>query len=175
MHLRQMHFARAILIQRSSRFVAALVVCAALVGCKQQMAEQPRLEPYETSEFFADGIAMRTPVEGTVPRGDPRVDVHFFEGRDDGELATTFPDSLPLDAALVERGRGRFEAFCSHCHGLAGDGDGMVVVRGFPAPPSYHVDRLRRVPVGHVYDVISNGLGRSRLNDRTSSTTPITS
>jgi mono/diheme cytochrome c family protein len=147
--------------------VGASIACAAIAGCSQKMEEQPRLEPYETSEFFADGLAMQPPMEGTVARGEVRLDAHFFEGRVDGRLAESFPDEVDVDERLVRRGRERFEAFCSHCHGFAGDGDGMVVRRGFPDPPSYHVDRLRRAPVGHVYDVITNGLGRMpRFSDR---------
>ena len=151
---------------RAALLVSSLLLLA-LVGCSQEMDEQPRLEVYETSEFFEDGLAMRPPVEGTVPRGGLRLDVHFFEGKVGGQLATSWPDDITIDRAFVERGRERYDAFCSMCHGLAGYGDGTVVARGFPAPPSYHIDRLREVPHGHIYDVITNGLGRMpRLSDR---------
>ncbi len=145
-------------------FALAAVV---LVGCSQRMDDQPKLEPYEQSSFFSNGLGMREPIEGTIARGGLRLDTHFFEGRVDGKLAPTLPEQVELNEALLERGRERYDAFCSACHGRAGYGDGMVVARGFPAPPSYHSNRLQKVPVGHVYDVITNGLGRMpRLSDR---------
>lgn len=151
---------------RAALLLSGLLFLAA-AGCSQKMDDQPKLEVYETSEFFQDGLAMRPPVEGTVPRGGLRLDVHFLEGKVGGQLATSWPDDVTIDRAFVERGRERYDAFCSMCHGLAGYGDGTVVARGFPAPPSYHIDRLREVPHGHIYDVITNGLGRMpRLSDR---------
>ncbi len=108
--------------------------------------------------FFADGRADRPRVEGTVARGELRLDTHLYEGLVDGELASTFP--YPVDKKMLERGRQRFDIFCQPCHGAGGDGDGMVVRRGFPAPPSLHLQRLADAPPGHMYDVITNGLGR---------------
>ncbi|TPM34642.1 cytochrome c [Mesorhizobium sp. B2-3-4] len=117
-----------------------------IAGCKQDMADQPRYDPLEGSKQFADGMSARTPVEGTVTR--------------DADLATT-PDKIPypITMALLQRGQQRFDIFCSPCHGRTGDGHGMVVQRGFPAPPSYHQDALRNAPDRHFYDVISNGYG----------------
>lgn len=119
-----------------------LLVC----GCKQDMADMPRYDPLEKSNQFADGMSARMPVTGTVAR--------------DADLSTTSDDiPLPITMALLERGQQRFDIFCSPCHGRTGDGHGMVVQRGFPAPPTYHQDALRKAPDRHFYDVITNGYG----------------
>ncbi|MBZ9797275.1 c-type cytochrome [Mesorhizobium sp. ES1-4] len=117
-----------------------------LAGCKQDMADQPRYDPLEASKQFADGMSARTPVDGTV-------------ARDAGLAATPDKFPYPVTMALLQRGRQRFDIFCSPCHGRTGDGHGMVVQRGFPAPPSYHQDALRKAPDRHFYDVITNGYG----------------
>jgi mono/diheme cytochrome c family protein len=121
------------------------------------MIDQPRLEPYEASSSFADGRAMRPLVEGTVARGRLAQDESLVTGRAAGKLVAVPP--LPVDAALVRRGRERFEIFCAVCHGLAGHGDGMIVRRGFRQPPTYHSNRLRQLPIGHIFDVATNGFG----------------
>lgn len=136
---------------------SALVLVACLVACRQDMHDQPKLEPYERSPLFADGRAMRPTVEGTVARGRLREDDHLYRGRVEGELATAFP--FPVDRAVLERGRERYGIFCAPCHGLTGDGDGMIVRRGFKRPPSFHEQRLRDAPPGHFFDVVTNGYG----------------
>lgn len=164
-----------------------------LTGCKQDMADQPRYEPQEVSDFFADKQASRPHVTGTVARGHLRTDDHFYQGKVDGELVETFPlatvkEKLKLTGSgeqlwqqVLERGQDRFETFCSHCHGRVGGGIsdeyesqddnpwrdlvGMVVQRGFPSPPTYHTQRLRDMPLGHFFDVITNGLGRMPAHD----------
>jgi hypothetical protein len=126
------------------------------------MEEQPRYEPLEASRFFPDGMASRPLVEGTVARGHLRADDHFYRGRVNGELAREFPFEVTREVLL--RGQERFNIFCSHCHDRAGTGRGMVVQAGFPRPPDFHegehAERLRRAPPGHLFDVITNGLGR---------------
>jgi len=122
------------------------------------MADQPRYEALEPSAFFGDGAASRHPPEGTVPQGSAHEDEHFSTGRIDGELATTFP--RPVNQDMLFRGRERFSIHCSPCHDHTGSGQGMIVQRGFPQPPSYHTDRLRSAPVGHFFDVITHGFGR---------------
>ncbi|HEV3163032.1 MAG TPA: cytochrome c [Isosphaeraceae bacterium] len=121
------------------------------------MYDQPKYEPLEASSFFEDGQSARPLVSGTVARGDLRIDDHLYKGKVDGKLVETFP--FPVDRAVMERGRERFNIFCSPCHGRVGDGHGMIVQRGFSAPPSFHKDSLRQEPVGHFYDVITNGHG----------------
>lgn len=138
--------------------ILTLTVSLIGVGCRQDMHDQPKVEPFEASEFFADGMASRLPVEGTVARGQLRADDHLYRGLDaDGNFAATLP--MPLTADLLQRGRERFEIFCSPCHGRTGDGDGMVVRRGFKAPQTFHQDRLRTSPPGYYFDVMSNGFG----------------
>ena len=140
---------------------AALTVAAAmlscLAGCRTEMYDQPRYDTYEPSAFFPDGISSRPLVAGTVPRGWARDDEHLFYGRENGALASTFP--FEVDEVVLARGRVQYEIFCSPCHGGLGDGQGMIVQRGMPMPPSFHDPRLREIPVGHIYDVITRGYG----------------
>ena len=126
------------------------LVC--LNACRQQMADQPRHAPLTASSFFEDGASARAPVAGSVPLGSLAEDSLRVSPDTD-----SFP--IPVTQALLVRGRERFEIFCSVCHGLAGDGNGMVVRRGFPPPPSYHTDRLRAASLGHFYDVVTEGYG----------------
>ena len=116
------------------------------------MALQPKQRPLSPSDFFGDKRSGRPLVEGTVYRGQLEDDA--LEAAKDSDV---FP--LPVTQELLERGRERYNIFCSPCHGLTGDGDGMVAVRGFRHPPSYHMDRLRQAPVGYFYDAISHGFG----------------
>jgi cytochrome c553 len=122
------------------------------------MHDQPRYEPLEASAFHADGLSARSLVPGTVPRGGLREDTHLYTGRIGDDLAADLP--MPLTSRLLARGRERFKIYCTPCHGALGNGQGMVVQRGFPAPRSLHDDRLRGEPVGYFYDVMTNGFGR---------------
>jgi hypothetical protein len=141
------------------RFLAAACVWASLGfggGCeylRQDMANQPKNRPLSPSEFFGDGRSERPPVENTVSRGSI-ADDELFVPKD----SNNFP--LTVDLKLLERGEERYKIFCSPCHGLQGDGNGMVAVRGMKRPPSYHQDRLRQAPNGYFYDNIANGFGQ---------------
>lgn len=142
----------------------ALAVAILAAGCTREMHDQPRVDALEGSDFFHDGKGTRLPVEGTVARGDIFVDDPFFSGKLNGRPVDGIPDDprsdqpFKLTEGFLERGRDRFDAFCSHCHGRLGYGDGMVVRRGFRVPPSLHEPRLRdETPPGYFYDVISNG------------------
>lgn len=149
--------------ERSVRGWAALGAAVALLvaaGCTQDMADQPRYEALEPTSFFDDGAASRHPPVGTIAQGYLREDEHLYRGRVNGQLASEFPAALPVTEALLKRGRERFQIFCSPCHDQTGQGRGMVVQRGFPSPPSFHTDRLREAPVGHFFDVMTNGFGR---------------
>jgi mono/diheme cytochrome c family protein len=139
------------------RALGIVAVSLALAGCRQDMHDAPRYEPLEANTFFANGSASRMLVANTVARGMLREDTHLNEGKVDGRLATTFP--MPITADVMARGQERFNVFCSPCHGRTGSGNGMVVQRGFRAPPSYHEDRLRNAPVGYFFDVMTNGFG----------------
>ena len=136
---------------------APLAIVAALIGCRQDMHDQPRYKPLARSEFFSDHRSARPLVPGTVARGQLREDQVFFTGKEGTEFTRILP--LPVSADLLARGRTQFQTFCAPCHGRVGRGDGMVVQRGFRKPPSYHIDRLRETPVGYYFDVISNGFG----------------
>ena len=143
--------------RRTSRVFAAACGAACLVmlaGCslKQDMAQQPKNRPLSPSDFFTDGRSERPLLENTVARGSLADDALFVPKESNG-----FP--LPVSQELLERGEGRYKIFCTPCHGLQGDGNGMIAMRGMKHPPSYHQDRLRQVPTGYIYDVITNGFG----------------
>ena len=142
-----------------SRNAVLLVVagCAFLAACRQDMHDAPRYEPLEASTFFTDGRGSRTLVANTVARGMLREDEHLYQGKIDGQLTDSFP--MPVTAEVMARGRERFNVFCAPCHGRTGQGNGMVVQRGFRAPPSFHEERLRTAPVGYFFDVQTNGFG----------------
>lgn len=145
-------------MRRFFSILAAAAVLLSLSGCMRDMQNQPKFKNLRGSDLFADGMSARSQEEGTIAQGQLREDTHLFEGKINGEFATTFP--MPVDKPLLERGRERFDIFCSVCHGKTGEGNGMVVQRGFPAPPSYHIERLKNAPVGYFYNVITNGFGR---------------
>ncbi|MCB1884505.1 MAG: cytochrome c [Geminicoccaceae bacterium] len=117
-----------------------------LAGCFTDMYDQPKYEAYEKSAFLPDGTEAQPLPDGAVDRS-----ALFRDG------AASIPP--PVNTALLDRGRERFNAFCVPCHGAVGDGDGIVVQRGFPPPPSYHTLRLLRAPAGHYFDVITDGYG----------------
>jgi mono/diheme cytochrome c family protein len=173
-----------------------------ITGCRQDMQDQPRYEAYEASKFFKDGLSSRPLIEGTVPRGYLRDDLHLYTGKrsaggqnqsgrsastsgsagtsnssaanagstagaqssGSGSGAAMFPDDVdtfpfPVTREVVLRGQERYQIFCSMCHGATGAGDGMIVRRGYKQPPSYFTEDLRNAPVGHFFDVITNGWG----------------
>ena len=126
-------------------------------GCRQDMHDQPKYIALRESAFFGDARSARSPVEGTVARGQLHDDPLLETGRIDKIDAAVFP--FPVDATVLARGRERHDIFCAPCHGRTGIGDGMIVRRGYRRPPSYHDDRLRNVAVGHFIDVMANGFG----------------
>ena len=136
--------------------VLALVALAA-AACRQDMHDQPKYIPLRESTFFGDLRSARPLVEGTVARGHLHDDPLLYSGKVGNAEATVFP--FAVDARVMMRGQERFDIYCSPCHGRTGQGDGMVVRRGYRRPPSYHQDRLRDAPVGHFFDVITNGFG----------------
>lgn len=140
------------------RAAALLCACALLLaGCDNDMVSQPRLKPLERSELFPDGRSARHPVPGTVPRGHLELDEGFHTGKAGGKPVEAFP--FPVNRKALERGRERFDIYCAVCHDRAGTGKGMVVLRGFPPPPSLHEERLRKAEAGHLVDVIASGFG----------------
>ncbi len=128
-----------------------------LFGCRLDMHLQPKYLPYQPTDFFGDGRSERPPVPGTVARGHLRVDELMFTGEENGVASNRFP--FPITRADLERGRERYNIYCTPCHDYTGSGNGMIVQRGFPHPPSYHIQRLRDAPVGHFFEVMTNGFG----------------
>ena len=164
--------------------VLLLLPLMLLAGCRQDMHNQPKYLPLRPSEFFADGQSSRKPVDGTVARGSLDNDV-FIPAKTGAPAGPSSPAAapaatggnqksaasaatptgagsfpFPITSEVLARGEERFNINCSPCHGRTGYGDGMIVRRGFPQPPSYHIDRLRRAPEAHFYDVMTNGFGR---------------
>jgi hypothetical protein len=134
-----------------------VVIAVLTAGCRRDMQDQPKYIPLRASTFFVDDRSARPLVEGTVARGHLHEDTLLETGKIGKDDATVFP--FAVDLRVLERGRERYDIYCSPCHGLTGAGDGMVVRRGFRHPPSYHDDRLRNAPVGHFIDVMTNGFG----------------
>ena len=121
------------------------------------MDDQPKYEAMEESKFFLDKSSMRMPVEGTVARGKLNENTAYFYGKNaDGSFVKKMP--VQINLPLLKRGQKRYEIFCTPCHGGTGAGQGIVIKKGFLAPQSYHIDRLREIEDGYLYDVISNGI-----------------
>ena len=142
---------------RLPRVVLLCLAVGVAIGCRQDMHVQPRYEPLGKSDFFSDGRAARPPVPGTIARGHLRIDEHLYAGKNNGVPVDAFP--FPITRKDLERGQERYNIYCAPCHDQTGSGRGMIVQRGFPEPPSYHLDRLRNAPVGHFFDVMTNGYG----------------
>jgi hypothetical protein len=122
------------------------------------MHVQPRYNPLAKSDFFPDQRAARPLVEGTVAQGELRADTYFYTGKVGNNPGDFMP--FPVTKQVLERGRERFNIYCAPCHSRAGDGNGFIPTRGFARrPPSYHIDRLQKVPIGYFYDVMTNGFG----------------
>ena len=145
------------LASRIPHLVSIAVLALSLAGCRQDMQDQPKYKNLRGSAFFEDQRSARPVVEDTVARGQLWNDERFTTGKENGKPLVALP--MPLTRALLERGRDRFGIYCTPCHGLTGNGQGIVVQRGFRQPPSFHIDRLREVPVGYFFDVVSHGFG----------------
>jgi cytochrome c553 len=129
-----------------------------LAGCRRDMFHQPISKPLESSDFFQDNhMASRPLPEHTVAQGHLHDDTALFTGMSGTNLVDEFP--FPINREVILRGRERYDIYCAPCHGRTGEGNGMIVQRGFPPPPSYHIERLRQAPVGHFFDVITRGYG----------------
>jgi cytochrome c553 len=137
--------------------LVTLTILICFTACRQEMYNQPRSRPLRESDLFASGAMARPIPAHTVARGQFHEDPAFVGGRLGTNLVDAFPS--PVTRPMLMRGRERFEIFCAPCHGPTGEGNGIVVQRGFPAPPSYHIERLRQAPAGHFVDVITRGYG----------------
>lgn len=142
----------------SRRLYALALVCVlALAGCRQDMHNQPKYIPLRDSEFFKDGSSARPLPEDTVARGTLEDDSSFYTGKNGTAEVDALP--FPLTQQVLDRGEDRFNIYCAPCHDRNGTGNGMIVRRGYRQPPSYHIDRLRQAPLGHFFDVMTNGFG----------------
>ena len=121
------------------------------------MQDQPKYKDLRGSAFFDDHRSARPAVEGTVARGRNYGDTPLRTGKVNGQPIATLP--MPLTRSVLERGRDRYRIYCTPCHGLMGDGQGIVVQRGYRQPPNFNIDRLRAAPVGYFFDVQTNGFG----------------
>jgi mono/diheme cytochrome c family protein len=142
---------------RSKHLLAVVAAAAFVAGCRQDMHDAPRYEAFEASTTFADNRASRTAPAGTVARGWLREDEALHTGKIAGQTVDAFP--FAIAHADLQRGQQRFNIYCTPCHGRLGDGNGMVVQRGYRQAASFHQDRLREERVGYFYDVITNGFG----------------
>ena len=143
------------------RLSAAFVSVAGVLlttACRQDMQVQPRQNPLSYSDFYADHRSARPPVEGTVARGQLNADTYFYTGKIGNNPGDEMP--FPVTKEVLERGRERYDIYCAPCHSRVGDGNGVVPSRGFARkPPSYHIPRLEKAPLGYFYDVMTNGFG----------------
>ena len=145
-------------MRTNCKFGAVVLSLAALSACRQDMHDQPKYIPLRPSTFFADGRSARPLIDGTVARGHLNEDAALYTGKGpDGKPVKDFPFAVTKEVIL--RGQQRFNVYCTPCHDRTGNGNGMIVRRGYRHPPSYHVDRLREMPNGYFFDVITNGFG----------------
>lgn len=138
----------------------AVVTVLLLAGCRQDMHNQPHFKPLAESDFYADLRSARPPVDGTVARGHLEADSYFYTGMLPGTNTPGDYMPFPVSEQVLTRGRERYDIYCAPCHSRLGDGNGIVPSRGFARkPPSYHIERLRKAPVGYFFDVITHGFG----------------
>jgi mono/diheme cytochrome c family protein len=135
----------------------AAVAMLLLAGCRADMQNQPYQRPLVQSDFYTDKRSARPIIAGTVARGHLDADAYFFTGKIGNNDGDYLP--FPVTAEVLARGQQRFNIYCSPCHSEIGDGNGMIVQRGYKRPPSYHIDRLRKAPIGYFFDVMTNGFG----------------
>jgi mono/diheme cytochrome c family protein len=143
--------------RRAAMVLMAAVSLLLLPSCREDMQNQPKFIPLRENQFYADGRSARPQVEGTIARGQLEDDPLLYTGKVNGLEADQFPFAI-TDKDLA-RGRERFNIYCSPCHSQLGDGNGMIVQRGFKKPPSYFEPRLLKAPVGHFFNVMTNGWG----------------
>ena len=140
-----------------SLLATALVALVLVAGCRQDMHNQPKYRPLRPSTLFADGSSARQPVDGTVARGTLNADEALFTGMQNGAPVAEMP--FAISASDLDRGEERYNIFCAPCHDQTGSGQGMIVQRGYRQPPSFHIERLKTVEPGYMFDVITNGFG----------------
>lgn len=145
--------------RKVSVLAALLIAVLVLAGCGRNMFDQPRLDPFEQSEFFEDGMGMRPIPAGTVSRERGALEPSFLTGLGTGGFVSEMP--FELTEEVLYRGKERYDIYCATCHNYNGDGKGIVVKRGFPQPFSF-VDeqRLLMMPIGYFFNAATAGFGR---------------
>jgi mono/diheme cytochrome c family protein len=144
-------------VWRSAALLLAVAALMLLSSCREDMQNQPKFIPLRENSFYPDGRSARPQIEGTIARGQLEDDPLLYTGKVDGKEANQFP--FAIGAPELARGRERYNIYCSPCHSQLGDGNGMIVQRGFKRPPSYFEPRLLKAPVGHFFNVMTNGWG----------------
>jgi hypothetical protein len=135
----------------------AMAATLVLVGCRQDMQDQPKFFPQRGTDFYADGRSVRPQVENTVARGQLHENAYFYTGLTNGKEGDGMP--FPATLEVLERGQERYNVYCTPCHSRVGNGVGMIVQRGYMKAGSFHSARLETAPLGHFFHVISNGYG----------------
>ena len=136
----------------------ALAAALAITGCRQDMHNQPKFYPQRGSDFYPDGRSVRPQVENTVARTQLRQDAYYYTGfSGDGKEGDGMP--FPVTLAVIERGQERYNIYCTPCHSRVGNGAGMIVQRGYAGAGNFHTARLQAMPLGHFFNVMSNGYG----------------
>lgn len=140
-----------------NRCMAFVLLALACSGCRQDMQQQPKYSPLARSWFYPDGRSARPVPAGTIALDEISDKSALITGYTNGTFVTTIP--IPVSAALLQRGRERYNIYCSPCHAETGDGNGMIARRGFKHPANLNGDRVKNAPPGYIYAVISNGYG----------------
>jgi hypothetical protein len=133
------------------------VAAGLLAGCRQDMHDQPKFIPQRGTDFYADGRSARPQVENTVARGQLHEDSYFYTGMLDGKEGNVMP--FPVTMEVLQRGQERYNIYCTPCHSRVGNGEGMIVQRGYRPAGNYHTPRLMAAPLGHFFYVMTNGFG----------------
>lgn len=142
---------------RGAAAIFAIATTGALAGCRQDMHDQPKFIPQRGTSFFADGRSARPQVENTVARGQLRENAYFYTGMRNGQEGNAMP--FPVNEQVLERGQERYNVFCTPCHSRVGNGEGLIVLRGYRPAGNFHTQRLLNAPLGHFFHVMTNGYG----------------
>jgi hypothetical protein len=145
------------MLKRFAALGALAGTCLLAAGCRQDMQDQPKFFPQRGTSFYADGRSARPQVEGTVARGQLHEDSYFYTGMVSGKEGDVMPFPVTMD--VLERGQERYNTYCSACHSRVGNGQGMIVERGYKPAGNFHQGRLLAAPLGHFFYVMSNGYG----------------
>lgn len=144
-------------ITRRAAFCSAALGLMFVLGCRQDMHDEPKFFPQRGTSFYPDGRSVRPQVANTVARGQLHEDGYFYTGLENGKEGNTLP--FPVTMQVLERGQERFNVYCTPCHSRVGNGEGMIVQRGYAHAGDFHTARLETAPLGHFFHVITNGYG----------------